>query len=54
MRREPPVARPEDLLLNLLPSLQRGLGALPVVEGDQLVGLLTMNEVAARLQRASA
>jgi Zn-dependent protease/predicted transcriptional regulator len=52
MRRESPLARPEDLLLNLLPALQRGLGALPVVEGDQLVGLLTMNEVAARLQRA--
>jgi Zn-dependent protease/predicted transcriptional regulator len=54
MRREAPIARPEDLLLNLLPLLQRGLGALPVVEGDQLVGLLTMNEVAARLQRAGA
>lgn len=54
MRREPPVARPEDQLMNLLPLLQRGLGALPVVEGDQVVGLLTMNEVAERLQRAGA
>lgn len=54
MRREPPVARPEDALMNLLPMLQRGLGALPVVEGDQVVGLLTMNEVAERLQRAGA
>lgn len=54
MRRELSVARPEDPLLNLLPLLHRSLGALPVVEGDQLVGLLTMNEVASRLQRAGA
>jgi Zn-dependent protease/predicted transcriptional regulator len=54
MRRQPTVARPEDALLNLLPVLQRSLGALPVVDGDQLVGLLTLNEVAARLQRSGA
>jgi Zn-dependent protease/predicted transcriptional regulator len=49
MRREAPVARPTDLLLNLLPQLQRGAGALPVVEGEQLIGLVTLSEVAARM-----
>jgi Zn-dependent protease len=51
MRRESPVARPTDQLLNLLPQLKQGAGALPVVEGDQLVGLLTLNDVAARMNQ---
>jgi Zn-dependent protease/predicted transcriptional regulator len=51
MRREPPVARPTDLLLNLLPQLKQGAGALAVVEGDQLIGLLTLNDLAARMNQ---
>jgi hypothetical protein len=51
MRRQPPVARPTDLLLNLLPQLKQGAGALAVVDGDQLVGLVTLNEVAARMNQ---
>lgn len=51
MRRESPVARPEDLLLNLLPRLQQAAGALPVVEGDQLVGLLSLNDLAGRMNQ---
>lgn len=46
MRRESPVARPEDDLLVLLPQLQRGSQSLPVVEGDQLIGLITLHDVA--------
>jgi len=47
MRREFPIARPDEMLLDVLPRLQQRRGLpLPVVEGDRLVGMLGINEVA--------
>lgn len=46
MRRESPVARPDELLLNLLPQLQRGPQALPVVVDDRLIGLISLADIA--------
>jgi Zn-dependent protease len=49
MRREVAVARPNDPLLNLLPQLQRAPQALPVMDEERLIGLITLQEVVARM-----
>jgi predicted transcriptional regulator len=51
MRREIAVAQPGDPLLNLLPQLQRPPQALPVMEEERLVGLITLQELAAKMSK---